>query len=86
MLNDNDSNWAATRMVERLQECLENIEYQYTRPSVIYKPRIFQDGNKWCAILGECIVDGSLVGWGNSPNDAAVDFDKLWYKSEAKDV
>lgn len=41
-------------------------------PSAIYTPRIFQDGNAWCALLGEDIAVG-VTGWGDTPAEAMQD-------------
>jgi hypothetical protein len=46
------------------------------------RPRIFKDGDSWCCVYGdqpECVE-----GWGNSPEDACRDFDKVW--SATKDA
>ena len=47
------------------------------KPNSIYKPRIFKDGNLWCALYGDSIQDG-VAGFGNSPALAYEDFDKNW--------
>ena len=47
------------------------------RPCVLWKPRLFRDGNQWCALLGENIQDG-VVGFGDSPDAAMWSFDKAW--------
>lgn len=49
-------------------------------PSTIYKPRLFVDGDQWCALYGENIQDG-VAGFGDSPFMAYADFDKQWCKS-----
>ena len=48
-------------------------------PSAIYRPRIFMDGNKWCALYGENIQEG-VAGFGDSPQEAMMDFDANWIK------
>jgi hypothetical protein len=47
------------------------------RPSVLWKPSLFRDGNQWCALLGENIQDG-VVGFGDSPDAAMWAFDEAW--------
>ena len=47
------------------------------RPCVLWKPRLFRDGNQWCALLGENIQDG-VVGFGDSPDAAMWAFDEAW--------
>lgn len=44
---------------------------------VIYKPRVFKDGDKWCALLGLNIQEG-VCGFGNTPEEACLAFDKEW--------
>ena len=46
-------------------------------PFTIYRPRIFIDGNQWCALYGENIQDG-VAGFGGSPEKAAEDFNRNW--------
>jgi hypothetical protein len=52
---------------------------QYERPSVIYKPTLRVDGDKWCALYGDNLQDG-VAGFGKSPADAMYDFDQAWHK------
>lgn len=47
------------------------------RPFMMLKPKIFIEGNKWCALYGENLQDG-VAGFGDSPELASWDFDKAW--------
>lgn len=47
------------------------------RPSVLWKPRLFRDGDQWCALLCENIQEG-VVGFGSSPDAAMQAFDVSW--------
>lgn len=47
------------------------------RPCVLWKPRLFRDGNQWCALFGENIQEG-VVGFGDSPDAAMWAFDEAW--------
>jgi len=76
MLNDNDSSWTAVRM----QEAVSIIESIWTSPSVVYRPKIFRDGDKWCALYGDNMQEG-VVAFGSSPSEAAIKFDGEWYKT-----
>ena len=49
--------------------------YEMQRPCHLLKPRLFMDGNQWCALYGENIQDG-VCGFGVSPAQAMYDFDK----------
>jgi len=53
--------------------------YQQMRPSVLWKPKLTKDGNRWCALLGDNIEDG-VVGFGASPDEAMLAFDEAWCK------
>jgi hypothetical protein len=46
-------------------------------PSNIYRPKLFIDGDKWCALYGENIQDG-VCGFGDTPELAMQDFDRAW--------
>lgn len=47
------------------------------RPSVLFRPAIYKDGNEWCALYGVNIQNG-VCGFGKSPELAAIAFDKAW--------
>lgn len=52
-------------------------KYTELRPSAIYKPRLFIDGNQWCALYGDNIQEG-IAGFGDTPADALVDFNNAF--------
>ena len=54
-------------------------------PSVVWKPRLFIDGNQWCALYGENLQDG-VAGFGDSPAKAMWDFDCAWQKALTPNV
>lgn len=47
------------------------------RPFMQLHPRIFIDGDQWCALYGDNLQDG-VAGFGKSPELAAWDFDRAW--------
>lgn len=47
------------------------------RPAAIFKPLVFIDGNKWCALYGVNLQDG-VAGFGDSPAEATAAFDAEW--------
>lgn len=51
------------------------------RPSAIYRPSVAPDGNKWCALYGENLMEG-VCGFGDTPDEAMRDFDKNWMKEK----
>jgi hypothetical protein len=50
---------------------------QHARPSAVFRPWIFIDGDQWCALYGENLQDG-VAGFGSSPHRATYDFDLNW--------
>lgn len=46
-------------------------------PHVLMRPRIFTDGNAWCALLGDDLQVG-VAGFGGTPEEACADFDRNW--------
>lgn len=51
----------------------------YDLPSYLYKPKIFIDGDHWCALYGDDLQSG-VAGFGKSPAEAYADFDSAWWK------
>ena len=49
-------------------------------PSMMLKPKLSIDGNKWRALYGDNLQDG-VSGFGSSPHKAYLDFNKNWYKN-----
>lgn len=62
---------------DTIMACACEISTHQTKPSVLFKPRIFIDGDKWCALYGENIQDG-VAGFGDSPEEAMGNFDDEW--------
>jgi hypothetical protein len=52
------------------------------RPFVLLKPKLYPDGNAWCALYGENIQEG-VAGFGETPEKAAQAFDLAWLNSRA---
>lgn len=63
----------------QIQIYYQNIGWSALRPSIIYKPKLFKDGNMWCVLFGENIQSG-VCGFGKSPEKAFLDFDREWNK------
>lgn len=57
----------------------EESRYHAERPSTRYLPRLYIDGNQWCALFGENVQDG-VAGFGASPDLAYKAFDQAWVK------
>ena len=68
--------------VESFRQLGEELAEEMMRPSVMYRPKVFIDGDKWCALYGENIQEG-VAGFGISPSDAMHAFDKEWHTNLA---
>lgn len=79
-MTEQDS-WSASNAIahwaEMAQRCIASAAGQYERPSVLFRPKLFIDGNQWCALYGENLQDG-VAGFGDSPDNAMWDFDRQW--------
>ena len=67
------------------QASIEDLEASRKRnsPAAIYKPELFVDGDKWCALYGENLQDG-VAGFGDTPEEAMKAFNKEWKEGLAK--
>lgn len=68
-----------THWAEMSKEAIASAAIEYERPSAVFKPRIFMDGDQWCALYGDNLQDG-VAGFGKSPADAMWNFDAAWRK------
>ncbi|MCK5602564.1 hypothetical protein KAR91_11860 [Candidatus Pacearchaeota archaeon] len=59
--------------------CENDAAYAKCRPSHQFQPKLSIDGNMWCALYGENLQDG-VAGFGKSPKEAYLDFDRAWEK------
>lgn len=55
---------------------------EHSRPSAVMRPSLFLDGNMYCALYGEDLMDG-CAGFGDTPEAAMADFDKNWVHAKA---
>jgi hypothetical protein len=67
--------------IQQLQMIAANNEHELSiemlRPCNIKKPRVFKDGDQWCALLGVNLMEG-VCGFGKTPEEACIAFDKEW--------
>jgi len=57
-------------------------EWERKRPAVLFRPRLFVDGDSYCALYGDDVISG-VAGFGNTAAEAMADFDKNWSSSKA---
>ncbi len=63
--------------IEIIKDEIMFVNYEYRRPSVLFKPALSVDGNQFCALYGENLQEG-IAGFGDTANEAMRDFDKNW--------
>jgi hypothetical protein len=60
----------------------EDVERERIRPFMLLRPRLFPDGNQWCALYGENLQEG-VCAFGDTPEKAARQFDIEWLNARA---
>ena len=68
-------------MKASLQQDFSIAASEMARPSVVFKPKLSIDGDMWCALLGENLVEG-LAAFGETPAAAMTAFDQAFYKEK----
>jgi len=71
---------AICHAAEMLRLDLGVIAYEHTRPCVLFRPLLSNDGNMWCVLYGPNLAEG-VAGFGVSPEKAMLDFDTQWTKA-----
>lgn len=56
---------------------LDESARKHGAPTAVYRPTLSKDGDKWCFLLGDDLQIG-LAGFGDTPQAAAVEFDKAF--------
>jgi hypothetical protein len=72
------------RASDAFQSAVSDCAAAYVCPSAIYRPRIFMDGDQWCALYGDNLQDG-VSGFGRSPLSAMASFDVAWRSNIPKE-
>ena len=60
----------------------QSTEIERNRPFMLLRPRVFPDGDQWCALLGDNLQEG-VCAFGETPAKAATDFDLQWLNARA---
>jgi len=61
----------------------EDAAMEMKRPFMLLRPRIFPDGNQWCALYGDNLQEG-VAGFGDTPSLASNQFDIEWLNGRVK--
>lgn len=67
----------ASHAILMVQQEFSIAAYEMQRPSVLYRPSIGRDGDKWSVLYGDNIMEG-IAGYGDTVAEAMIDFDKRW--------
>ena len=81
IMNEEHSSMAMNAICHAASMVQNSIQQEisgYGEPSAIYKPRIFPDGEQWCALYGVNIQE-CVCGFGDTPAAAIYDFNQCWY-------
>jgi hypothetical protein len=84
MMNNSDSNMAMnaiSEMCSTIRNVAEETMREYQSPFLMFKAKIYPDGNQWCALYGENIQMG-VCGFGDTPYQAQRNFDNNWFNQK----
>jgi len=59
----------------------ESVVIEQKRPFMLLKPKLFPEGNQWCALYGENLQDG-VCAFGDTPDAASKQFDIEWLNAK----
>lgn len=79
-MSDNPSSKAAGAIehaAQMVQHSFQNMIAEFDSPFVRLRPKMYPDGNQWCALYGDDLQSG-VAGFGDTPREAQLDFDKNW--------
>jgi hypothetical protein len=82
MLNSEDSQLAANAIAysaDMAASAWQEAAYLHRTYWAVLRPKLFIEGNQWCALYGENIQDG-VAGFGDSAAHALEDFDSQMIK------
>ena len=66
-----------------IQQEFQKAAYEMQRPFVLIKPKMYRDGNMWCALYGDDLQSG-VAAFGETPAKAATQFDVEWLNQKAQ--
>jgi hypothetical protein len=66
-----------TEVRERTAALLLDVAIEKNRPFMILKPLVFKDGDMWCCLYGDNIMEG-VAAFGKTPDEATREFDRVW--------
>lgn len=67
----------ASNAIAHGQAAVWEVAAAHQRPSVLFRPALYPDGNQWCALYGADLASG-VAGFGDTPAHAMAAFDVAW--------
>jgi hypothetical protein len=64
----------------KVSQFLDEMRYIYSKPHILLKPKIYIDGNMWCASYGN--MPEGIQGFGETPEKAIDAFDYEYYNAK----
>lgn len=58
---------------------------EQSRPFMLLRPKLFPDGDQWCAIYGENLQEG-VAAFGKTPEKASIQFDVEWLNCKSESM
>ena len=55
---------------------IQGVSKEWGAPHRLYGAKLFWDGQRWCALLGD--PESGVSGFGRTPKDACESFNELW--------
>lgn len=68
---------------EVVRGCISEVAIEMMRPFFLLRPKVFPDGDMWCALYGENLQEG-VCAFGETPAKASTQFDIEWLNAKAK--
>ncbi len=73
---------AVLEVLETADNAAFQAAFQWSRPSVMFRPRLIRHGGKWWALYGDDHVNG-VFGCGDTPHRAMSEFNESWENESA---
>jgi hypothetical protein len=64
-----------------IRDAVQEAAMFLSAPHVRMRPRVFPDGNKWCCLYGDDLMNG-VAGFGDTPAGACNAFDTAWWSEK----
>lgn len=75
-----DISHAVAMIRDHISSKISTVAAEMVRPSVLFKPKLYIDGNMWCALLGDDLQSG-IAAFATSPDETMRNFDAAFKAS-----